>query len=84
MTTTTQVLQSDIPDVLKPFYAGTPAEEGKPAVPGLIERGISEIYPSGLKGAEAYQEIYKPLFQAGLMIQNYLREYRSIELFSFR
>ena len=53
MTTTTQVLQSDIPDVLKPFYAG----EGKPGEtgykPGLIERGISSIYPGGLSGQAA-------------------------------
>jgi hypothetical protein len=61
MTTTTQVLQSDIPDVLKPFYAG---EAGKP---GLIERGISAIYPGGLSGQAAYQAQYSPVIQAGLM-----------------
>lgn len=67
MTTTTQVLQSDIPDVLKPFYAGVEAKDGKPAVPGLIERGISAIYPGGLSGQAAYQAQYSPVIQAGLM-----------------
>jgi hypothetical protein len=67
MTTTTQVLQSEIPDVLKPFYSGVEAKDGKPAVPGLIERGISAIYPGGLTGQAAYQAQYAPVFQAGLM-----------------
>jgi hypothetical protein len=67
MTTTTQVLQSDIPDVLKPFYAGTAAKDGQPAVPGLIERGINAIFPGGLTGQAAYQAQYAPVMQAGLM-----------------
>ena len=67
MTTTTQVLQSDIPDVLKPFYAGVEAKGGQPAVPGLIERGISAIFPGGLTGQAAYQAQYSPVIQAGLM-----------------
>lgn len=67
MTTTTQVLQSDIPDVLKPFYAGVAAKDGQPAVPGLIERGIGAIYPGGLTGQAAYQAQYAPVIQAGLM-----------------
>ena len=61
MTTTTQVLQGDIPDVLKPFYQGS---ENKP---GLIERGVSAIYPGGLSGQAAYQAQYAPVIQAGLM-----------------
>jgi hypothetical protein len=74
MTTSTSVQYSpEIPDVLKPFYAGVgevgkPGEAGyKPAVPGLIERGIGAIYPGGLTGQAAYQAQYAPVIQAGLM-----------------
>ena len=72
MSTTAVQYSADIPDVLKDFYTGvkaegTPGTPGyKPAATGLIERGISAIYPSQKVGAEAYQETYKPLFQAGL------------------
>jgi len=72
-TTTVQNLQSDIPDVLKPFYAGTkqkgqPGEVGyEPASTGLIERGLSAIFPGGLSGQAAYQAQYSPVIQAGLM-----------------
>lgn len=61
MTTSTQVISAEIPEVLKPFYQGS---EGKP---GLIERGISAIYPGGLSGQAAYEAQYAPVFQAGLM-----------------
>jgi len=61
MTTSTQVISAEIPEVLKPFYQGS---EGKP---GLIERGISAIYPGGLSGQAAYKAQYAPVFQAGLM-----------------
>lgn len=60
MSTTAVQYSADIPDVLKPFYQGA---EGKP---GLIERGISAIYPGGLSGQAAYQAQYAPVIQAGL------------------
>jgi hypothetical protein len=50
---------SDIPKVLDPFYSratkGTVGQPGyeKPYT-GLIDRGISAIYPDDLIGAEAY------------------------------
>jgi hypothetical protein len=67
MATTAVQYSADIPDVLKSFYTGTPAEGEKAAIPGLIELGKQAIFPSDLKGSAAYQEQYKPLFQAGLM-----------------
>ena len=73
MSTTAVQYSAEIPDVLKPFYAGVKAvgepgeAEYKPAVPGLIERGMSAIYPGGLTGQAAYQAQYAPVFQAGLM-----------------
>lgn len=59
-TTQTITTSAEIPEILKPFYEGT---EGKP---GLIERGISAIYPGGLSGQAAYQAQYAPVIQAGL------------------
>jgi hypothetical protein len=67
MSTTAVQYSADIPDVLKPFYAGVAAKDGQPAVPGLIERGIGAIYPGGLTGQAAYQAQYAPVIQAGLM-----------------
>ncbi|NDG31070.1 hypothetical protein EB118_13510 [bacterium] len=57
-TTQTITTSAEIPKILESFYttSGT----------GLIPRGIAEIYPSGLTGAAAYQEQYKPIIQAGL------------------
>ena len=59
----TQTVQTvgDIPKALTKFYEG---EAGKP---GLIERGISEIFPQGLTGAEAYAQQFQPLIQQGLI-----------------
>jgi hypothetical protein len=67
MSTSTQVISAEIPDVLKTFYSGVgkPGETGY--APGLIERGINAIYPGGLSGQAAYQAQYAPVFQAGLM-----------------
>ena len=62
-----QSIESSIPEALKPFYVGVPEKEGKPAVPGLIERGIGAIFPGGLTGQAAYAAQYAPVYQAGLM-----------------
>jgi hypothetical protein len=61
MATQTITTAGEIPAVLNPFYLG---EAGKP---GLIERGISAIYPQGLSGAQAYQQQFAPVINAGLM-----------------
>ena len=61
MATQTITTAGDIPKALEPFYLG------KPGQPGLIERGIQSIYPSGLSGAQAYQQMYAPLYQQNLM-----------------
>ena len=72
-TSTVAQYTTEIPKVLEPFYSGTaqvgkPGEVGyKPAAPGLIERGISAIFPGGLSGQAAYQAQYSPVIQAGLM-----------------
>ena len=72
-TSTVAQYTTEIPEVLRPFYTGTaqvgqPGEVGyKPAAPGLIERGISAIFPGGLSGQAAYQAQYSPVIQAGLM-----------------
>ena len=60
-TSTVAQYTTEIPKVLEPFYSGT---AGKP---GLIERGISAIFPGGLSGQAAYQAQYSPVIQAGLM-----------------
>lgn len=59
--TSTVTTSGDIPKVLEPFYVG---KEGQP---GLIERGVGAIYPSGLSGAAAYQRMYQPLYDKNLM-----------------
>ena len=61
MATQTITTAGDIPKALTKFYEG---EEGKP---GLIERGISEIFPQGLTGAEAYAQRFQPLIEQGLI-----------------
>lgn len=66
-TTQTITTAAEIPKVLEQFYLGTGKQGEAGYAPGLIGRGISEIFPSGKTGAEAYQSQYAPLFQAGLM-----------------
>ena len=61
MATQTITTAGEVPKVLEPFYVG---EAGKP---GLIERGISAIFPGGLTGEQAYAAQYAPVYQAGLM-----------------
>ena len=52
-------ISSDIPSALKDFY--TTKETG------LIPRAVSEIYPEGLTGAEAYAQRFQPLIDQGLV-----------------
>jgi|688.fasta_scaffold113936_2 hypothetical protein len=72
-TTQTITTAAEIPKVLEQFYLGTGKEGETGYKPGLIGRGVSEIFritgerPQGLTGQAAYQEQYAPLFQAGLM-----------------
>jgi hypothetical protein len=72
-TTQTITTAAEIPKILESFYLGQGKQGEAGYAPGLIGRGVSEIFrtsaerPEGLTGAEAYQEQYKPLFQAGLM-----------------
>ena len=66
-TTQTITTAAEIPKVLEQFYLGTGKEGETGYAPGLIGRGISEIFPSKLTGAAAYSELYKPLEQAGLL-----------------
>ena len=61
MTTQTITTAGEVPKVLEPFYVG------KPGQPGLIERGLSAIYPGGLSGQQAFAAQYAPVIQAGLM-----------------
>jgi hypothetical protein len=61
MATQTITTAGEIPKVLEKFYLG---ETGKP---GLIERGIAEIYPRGLTGEAAYAQQFAPLIEQGLM-----------------
>lgn len=51
-------IQSEIPEELVGFYQGPS---------GLIQRGISEIFPGGATGALGYEQRYQPLAQAGLL-----------------
>jgi hypothetical protein len=68
MSTTTAVQYSpEIPEVLKPFFAGTGTPGQADYKPGLIDRGISAIFPGGLSGQAAYQAQYSPVIQSGLM-----------------
>ena len=64
-----QSVEAGIPKVLEPFYTGTEAKDGQPAIPGLIERGIGAIFPGGLTGQAAFAAQYAPVYQAGLMGQ---------------
>jgi hypothetical protein len=50
---------SDIPKVLEKFYS-------EPKT-GLLPRGISEIFPEGLIGADAYAQRFQPLIEQGLV-----------------
>ena len=58
MATTVQTV-GEIPEFLEPFYSDPTT--------GLIARGISEIYPQGLTGSEAYAQQYQPLIEQGLV-----------------
>jgi hypothetical protein len=64
---------SDIPKVLDPFYLGRPGKGtvGQPGYEkpytGLIDRGVSAIYPDDLAGAEAYARQFAPLIEQGLV-----------------
>jgi hypothetical protein len=49
----------EIPKVLEKFYS-------EPET-GLLPRGISEIFPKGLTGAEAYAQRFQPLIEQGLV-----------------
>ena len=67
MSTTTAVQYSpEIPEVLRPFFAGTGTPGQAGYKPGLIDRGISAIFPGGLSGQAAYQAQYSPVIQSGL------------------
>jgi hypothetical protein len=63
----------DIPEILDPFYAGRPGEGtvGQPGYKkpfaGLLDRGIGEIFPDDLTGAEAYAQRFQPLIEQGLI-----------------
>jgi hypothetical protein len=63
----------DIPEVLDPFYTGRPGAGtvGQPGykapITGLLDRGISAIYPDGLAGAAAYAQQVAPLIEQGLI-----------------
>lgn len=62
MATQTITTAGEIPEALRPFYIG---KEGQP---GLIERGISEIFPPGFDTAQdAYRYRYRDLINQGLM-----------------
>jgi len=61
MATQTISTTGEVPKALEPFYVGKPGE------PGLIERGIGQIFPGGLTGEQAFGAKYAPLFQQGLM-----------------
>lgn len=67
MSTTTAVQYSpEIPEVLRPFFAGTGTPGQAGYKPGLIDRGLSAIFPGGLSGQAAYQAQYSPVIQSGL------------------
>jgi hypothetical protein len=55
----------EIPKVLEKFYS-------EPET-GLLPRGISEIFPKGLTGAEAYAQRFQPLIEQGLVGAGYCR-----------
>jgi hypothetical protein len=62
MATQTITTAGEIPEILRPFYTG---KEGQP---GLIERGVSEIFPAGVTSPQdAYNLRYKNLIEEGLM-----------------
>jgi hypothetical protein len=63
----------DIPEVLDPFYLGRPGKGtvGQPGYEkpftGLLDRGVSAIYPDELTGAAAYARQFAPLIEQGLV-----------------
>ena len=59
--TSTVTTTGDIPKALEPFYVG------KDGAPGLIQRGIDAIFPAQTTGADAYQRMYRPLYEQNLM-----------------
>jgi hypothetical protein len=73
MATQTITTSGDIPKVLDPFYLGRPGKGtvGQPGYEkpytGLIDRGVSAIYPDDLAGAEAYARQFAPLIEQGLV-----------------
>jgi hypothetical protein len=73
MATQTITTAGDIPKVLDPFYLGRPGKGtvGQPGYEkpytGLIDRGVSAIYPDDLAGAEAYARQFAPLIEQGLV-----------------
>jgi hypothetical protein len=66
-------ISSDIPSALRDFYTGTSA---KPEA-GLIPRAVSQIFPEGLTGADAYAQRFQPLIEQGLLVQGQLPRCRS-------
>jgi hypothetical protein len=67
MATQTITTSGDIPKVLDPYYIGRPAEGTKPEIVGLLERGMGQIFPEGLTGAQAYARQFAPLIEQGLV-----------------
>lgn len=55
---------SDIPAILQDFYLGTGTGTDRKA--GLLERGVSEIFPGGVTGGDAYRLRYADLINQGL------------------
>lgn len=65
MATQTISTTSDIPAILQDFYLGTGTGEQRKA--GLLERGVSEIFPGGITGEDAYRLRYANLLEQGLL-----------------
>jgi hypothetical protein len=64
MATQTISTTSDIPAILQDFYLGTGTGTDRKA--GLLERGVSEIFPGGVTGEDAYRLRYADLINQGL------------------
>ena len=56
MATSTITTTGEIPAFLQDFYLGTGSGDTRKA--GLLERGISEIFPGGISGSDAYRARY--------------------------
>ena len=65
MATQTVTTSAEIPSILEPFYTGTGTGADRKA--GLIEQAISQIFPSGAIGPEAYSKQYADLISQGLL-----------------